>query len=363
MSNEDNSENTLRFFLGIDVAKATFDAAFADGRCAGTGIHPTSLPVRNFPRTQQGVQDLLAWAQTLAPQQPECEVEFLAVMEATGMFSTELAAWLVTEDTRVRPAIVNPHDAAHHRKSLGLRNNTDKLAARALALFGVERRPQPYQALTPQRSELRALSRYRDHLVQQRTAFKNRLKDTVVSKWVRKQEEAQLRRLDKDVARVEKQMRAHVDAHEDLKRDVELLVSIPGVAFLTATVVLSEVGDLRHFGRARPLAAFVGVSPEHNESGTSVRGRVRMSKKGNGRARQSLYLAALTAIRYPSDLSKTYHRLRGQGKPPKAALGAVMRKLLIIMRAICIADRPFEAQRACSGKICGKPVENTAEAN
>jgi transposase len=303
----------------------------------------------------------MAWVRALPEMDLESS-ECVAVMEATGTYSTELAAWLVAQEQRTKPCIVNPHDAAHHRKSLGLRNNTDKLAARALALFGLERRPQPYQELAPERAELRALSRYRDHLVQQRTAMKNRLKETAPSKWVRKREQAELKHLDKAILGVEKQLRAHVQKHEDLKHDLELLTSVPGVGFLTAVVLLAEIGDLRRFGRAKQLSAFTGLSPAHNESGTSVRGRVQMSKKGNGRARQALYLAAMTTIRYQSSLSEYYTQLLGQGKCPKAALGAIMRKLLTILRAMCIHNQKFNPKPEGGGKTCGKPVENAPAA-
>jgi transposase len=357
MNNDAEPNEVPNVYLGIDVAKATFDAALVLGTDAGCGRRPAELPVKTFPRSPHGAQDLVAWVGSTTGKALEENDHCLAVMEATGMFSTELAAWLVEASSQVKPAIVNPRDAAHHRKSLGLRNNTDKLAARALALFGLERRPQPYEALTQERAELRAMSRYRDHLVQQRTAMKNRLKENAISKWVRKREEAQLKQLDKEILRVEKKLREHVQQHEELARDVKLLISMPGVGFLTAVVLLAEVGNLRNFNRARPLTAYVGLSPEHHESGTSVRGRTHMSKKGNRRARQALYLAALTTVRYPGSLSEMYQRLLSRGRPAKAALGAVMRKMLTILRAMCITDSTFEPKGPACGKSGGKPGE------
>jgi transposase len=355
-----SKEEVVCVFLGMDVSKDTFDLALVSERDAGCGRRPAELPAEQFPRTQEGSQEMLRWARSHCAEAGA--VRFMAVMEATGSFSVELAAWLVAADPAVTVAIVNPHDAAHHRKSLGMRNNTDKISARALALFGLERRPRSYEPLPAQRAELRALNRYRDQLVQQRTALKNRMQDAAVSKWVRKQEQARLKRLEKDIDRVEKQLQNHVKLHADLQHDVELLRSIPGVGFLTAVVILAEVGDLRSFGQARPLGAFVGLSPEHNESGTSVRGHVRMSKKGNSRARQALYIAAMTTIRYPSVLTSMYERLIAKGKRPISALGAVMHKMLIIMRAMCISDTPFNREGKSGGKTCGKVVESPASA-
>lgn len=103
--------------------------------------------------------------------------------------------------------------------------------------------------------------------------------------------------------------------------------------------------------RARQLTAFAGVSPRHEESGTSVRKRTRMSKQGSSRIRRTLYMSAMTVIRGDSDLADFYHRLLDEKKTEMAALGAVMRKLLVVMRAILISGEPYV-------KHYRKPVHN-----
>jgi transposase len=339
--------------LGLDVAKATFDAAFVPRERAGTGTPATSLPAASFPRTPEGVAQLKVWLGTVRAKDAKKD-PVRVVMEATGAYSVELAAWLLKAEPTWAPAIVNPHDAMHYRKSLGLRNNTDKLAAQALALFGLERRPQSYEPCPPERAELRALTRYRQFLVEQETALKNRLQEPAPSAFVRKREQAERRHLKQEIGRIEEKTKAHVKAHAGLAHDAKLLQTVTGVGFVIAAVLLAELGDLRRFLKARQLSAFAGLSPEHNESGVSMHGRAHLSKKGSGRARRVLYLSAVTAVRYDNDFSCFYHRLRDEGKTPMAALGAVMRRMLLVMRAMLIAEAAYEPDRHGGGQSGGK---------
>jgi len=325
-------------WVGADVAKSTFDAALV--RC---NQHYPDTPLREIPactfeRSSKGVQAFLSWLDAQGLEDTDVRV----VMEATGNYSTELAVWMLSQRQTLRPAIANPRHTSAFIKSMGLRNKTDRLEARALGFYGVERRPLAYEAPSPEQAELRALSRYRDSLVRQRTALKNQMKETCGSTFVQKNQAKRLRLLTRDIERVEEQMKALVAQHEDLNRDIELLMSIYGVAFINATTVLAELGDLRRFTLARQLSAFAGMSPRHRQSGTSIHGRSRLCKQGNSRVRQCLYLSALAAIRGNNQLRDTYQRLLAQGKPRMVALGAIMRKLLTLMRAILISGKRYQ---------------------
>ena len=140
------------------------------------------------------------------------------------------------------------------------------------------------------------------------------------------------------------------------KRDFELLTSVDGVGPITALTVLAEIGDLRRFKRARQLTAYAGVSPRIVQSGTSVRGKTRMCKRGNQRIRQALYLSAMATLntKKPNTLSAMHHRLCEEGKQGKAALGAVMRKQLTVMRAVIITGKPYDPTFRGRGKLQGQ---------
>jgi transposase len=333
-------EREAVYWLGVDVAKARFDAALVR-----PGQHYPATPLRELPaecfeRSERGVSVLLHWVSNQLAGVRRAQVR--VVMEATGKYSMVLAQWIRTQCPMLAPAIVNPRLTADFIRSLGLRNATDRLAARALALYGIERSPEAYTPAPPEYLELQSLNRYRDALVRERVAEMNRAEDRSASPLVNMLHQQRLRQTDRAVQRIEDEMKALVRRHPALAHDVALLSSIYGVAFLTASLVLAELGDLRRFQHARQLTAFAGLTPQVIESGTSVHKRPRLCKQGNARVRQALYLAAMVAIRGDNDLRRTYQRLMENGKTAMAALGAIMRKLLTLMRALLISGKPYD---------------------
>ena len=335
-------------WAGCDVAKDTFDAAL----WITVGTHEPramkDIPVETFERSPEGVREFLAWADETAG---EGQGPMRAVMEATGKYSAELAVWMIGARSSLSPAIINPETARRFAQSLALRNKTDRTDARALARYGAERRPVAFEPPTAQLAELRDLSRHRQALIEMRVAEENRAKESTASPLVRKMLKRHIAQLRRDEKAIEEEMKKVLEKSPDLRRDAKLLQTVYSVGLITATSVLAELGDLRRFERARQLTAFAGASPSRQESGASVHRRTRMSKKGSSRIRKALYMAAMTAIRGDSDLADTYHRLVAKKKPKMAAIGAVMRKLLVVMRAVVISGQPYQ-------KHYRKPVHN-----
>lgn len=336
MRDEQNPVSEAAIWIGADVFKSTFDAALA--RCGQRASSPLSeLPARCFVRSPEGVAELLAWlrASGVAPESARM------VMEATGRYSVELAAWMAQACPPLSPAIASPHQTAAFIKSLGLRNKTDRMDARALALYGVERRPRAYQPPPACEGELRELVRYRDFLVRQKVAAENRAEEMRDSKYVQRTMRRQIRQLERDIEKTEKEMARVKQATPELENDIALMTSIYGVAFLTAATIRAELGDLRRFEKARQLTAFAGLNPSLRQSGSSVHGRPHISKAGNPRVRRALYLSAMVAIRGDNDFRNDYERLRAQGLSKMAALCAIMRKILVLMRALLISGKPY----------------------
>lgn len=326
---------------GFDVSKLTFDASLVRHGQKWPATPLAEIPVRTFPRTLEGVRMFLQWIYALLAN---CDEPFRVrvVMEATGRYSRELAEWLIALDPSLDPAIAPPRQTSSFIASMGLRNKTDKLEARALGFYGMERQPSAYHPMTPQEMELRELSRYRDSLVREHVAAANQASETTACKAIRDMQQKRLRLLKQDIQRIEDRMLRLVQQTPELQRDIDLLTSIYGVGFITAVTVRAELGDLRRFDKARQLTAYAGLNPSLKQSGTSVNGRPHMNKRGNPRVRQCLYLAAMVAIRGDNDLQRTNLQLREQGKSPMSALGAIMRKLLVLMRAILISGKPFD---------------------
>lgn len=342
-------------WIGIDVAKKTFDAALVfDGQhYPETKLH--EVPVKTFVRTQQGVDQFLSWVDEQLPSTDNGQLFTVqAVMESTGKFSLELATWLFQHRKENMAAIVNPGLTSSFIKSMGLRNKTDRIEARALAFYGAERRPALYEPATPSQGQLRELCRLRDSLISERVACQNRGDEESPIAFIRRTAARRIRELERHITKVEEKMKQTIQKEASLKRDYEILNSIPGVSFVTASVVLAELGDLRRFTRARQISAFAGLSPKIHDSGTSVKGKRHLCKFGNSRIRHALYMATMSAVCYCPCMRKCYEDLLHAGKSKMSALGAVMRKLLVLMRAMLIANKPYDRNYQNSGMYCGK---------
>ena len=322
-------------WAGFDVAKLSFSAALW-----GHETFP-EMRVRTFARTRTEAPAVLAWLWDSAPPGARLGV----IMEAMGSYAEELAGWLLDLDPTLHIAIANPAHTSAFLKSLGLRNKTDDLDAKALAKFGHERTPTPWERPATEASVLKDLVRTRMDLVESRTAMTLRRNDHLRASTAATQAlEQVIHALTIQVKALEAAIEAHLAQHETLGSQAKRLMSINGVGLITAVTVLSELGDLRRFARSRHLTAFAGVSPRMRQSGTSVRGRTHMCKQGSARLRSVLYMAASAAARFNPDLHEFYERLLAQGKPRRSALGAIMRKLLVLMRAVLIADQDWVPQ-------------------
>jgi transposase len=318
-------------FQGFDISKATFDVARW-----GDEAFP-SMALSCFPRTREGAR---AWLATLSSEELD---HTGVVMESTGGYSEELAAWLLEARPGLHVAIVNPFLVKSFGRSLALRNKTDRMDARLLARYGQDRQPEPWRPLPAIQAELRALARTRAHLVRLRVSLGNRLGEhSGPSPTARKAQQSVLKALDTQIHTLERGLLKLAKQDESLGRDLALAQSVPGIGPITASVVLAEAGDLRRFGRRGNLAAFLGVSPRVFQSGSSVRGRTHMCRMGGGHARSVLYMAAVAASRNKGSLGTFYRRLVEAGKPKRSALGALMRKLLLTMRAVLIQGTPYE---------------------
>lgn len=201
---------------------------------------------------------------------------------------------------------------------------------------------------------MRELTRERSNVLSERVAVSLRAAEGSCSPVVRKLQKRRIAQLEK----IEQHLRAAIEellhSVPRFKADLELLTSIPGVGLMTAATVLAELGDLRRFARARALSAFVGLSPRQHQSGSSVHRRTRMSKKGNPRVRSMLYMATLAAVRGDHALGRYYRHLLELGKTKMAALGAVMRKLIVLMRALILSGSPYRDDFNTCGKLSQK---------
>jgi transposase len=215
-----------------------------------------------------------------------------------------------------------------------------------IASFCSERRPPAWRPPAPELRELQALVRCLEGLREMRTAGVNRHSSGIAVEAVRESVEELIAHLSEQIKRTEGLIRDHINKHPGLKRQRELLDTIPGVGEATAAALLAEVPDILQYKSARQVAAFAGLVPRERQSGSSVRGRVRLSKIGNARLRKALYFPAVTALRCSPFFQQWAEGLRRRGKSKMAVIGAAMRKLVHLAYGVLKTGKPFDPEWA-----------------
>jgi transposase len=315
------------YFAGIDVSKDTLDACLLgpDGRARQ----------RAFANDHRGYAALLAWADRHAAG---AAVHFC--MEATGPYSDAPAAVLADAGRLV--SVVNPTRVKYAGLARGRGNKTDKADARLIAEYAARERPAAWQPPSPDVRELQGLVRRIDDLVEAAARDKGRLASPALTATVRKSVARTVRLLEREAARLRAAADELIASSPTLRADRDLLESIPGVGRQTATTVLAELPPVDRLPSAQSAAAYCGLSPREFTSGTSVRKKTRLSKAGNPRLRKALFLPAQTAVRFNPLLRGFFDRLVGAGKPKMQAIGACMRKLVMICYGVLKNRAPFD---------------------
>ena len=332
-------------FAGVDVSKDTLDACLLapDGRTRA----------KRFPNSPAGFAALAAWADR---QAAGGDIHFC--MEATGPYSAAIATFLHAAGRVV--SVANPARVKAHAKACGQANKTDPADARAIATFCRDRRPRPWVPPSPEVRRLQALVRRRDDLRRMAAAEKNRLDVPDLTPDARKSITRTVRFLSREAERVQAAADELVRSTPSLADNCGLLETVAGVGRQTATTILAELPPVADLPSAESAAAYCGLAPTEFTSGKSVRKRTRLSKAGNARLRTALYLPTLTAIRFNPVLKGFYARLTdpdrdGGAKPKMQAVGACMRKLVMICYGVLKNRTPFDPHWAAHRPTGGSP--------
>ena len=318
--------------LGIDIAKLKFNVCLVQ--------HNGKLRHKVFSNTATGFDQLKAW---LSRQQVE---RVHACLEATGTYGEALSLFLHQLGHRV--SVVNPAAIKAFAGSRLSRTKTDRVDAELIARFCLAQEPSAWTPLPAEVRELQALVRRLESLVEMRVAEENRLASAITVDSVRESVEALLAHLSEQIKRTEQLIRDHINRHPRLKQQSELLDSIPGVAETTAALLLAEITDITHYSSARQVAAYAGLVPRERQSGTSVRGRTRLSKIGNARLRRALYFPAITALRCSPFFQAWAEGLQKRGKSKMSVICAVMRKLVHVVYGVLKSGKKFDPEWAKS---------------
>ncbi|WBS04247.1 IS110 family transposase [Pseudoduganella sp. SL102] len=322
--------------VGVDVSKKKLDIVLLVSGKAKS---------KTLSNTPEGYQELVQWLvkQKVSPDSAH------VCLEATGVYSEPLALWL--HDAGIMVSVINPGCIKGFGQSENIRNKNDQIDAGLIARFCAAKRPPVWVPPPKEQRELKGLSDRLLALKDIRQQEKNRMEahDFAGQGDLVKNVDEHVKWLDQKITELEKEIDDHIDRHPGLKRDADLMRSIPGIGSTTIAKVLGHIGDIRRFGSAKALAAFIGVSPKQKSSGTSVRGRTSMSKIGNNDLRSALYMPGMVAKRYNTLLKTFAERLSANGMAPKAVTGAVMRKLVHLIYGVVCSGKPFDPNFLNSG--------------
>ncbi|MDO9376312.1 MAG: IS110 family transposase [Ferruginibacter sp.] len=327
----------VKQILGIDVGQKELVVCL--GRMTEDWA-PELYASKAFPNSLKGFNAMEVWVKKLVD--PDVPLRF--VMEATGVYHESLAYYLCDQQYAV--SIVLPNKVSNYFRTLKVKTINDQTASQAIALFGLERKLEDWKRPNPVYKRLRQLVRERDQLIQERTIVKNQLH---AEKSEAEPGGTSLLRMKKRITLLDKQ---EVEIKEEIQRivkkdpktneTVQLISTIPGIGTLTAVTILAETNGFELIRNKRQLTSYAGLDVVEKQSGTSVKGKPRISKKGNKYLRKAMYFPALSVMRYDERFKALFARLVSKNGIKMKAGVAVQRKLLEMTYTIFKTHRPYD---------------------
>ena len=265
------------------------------------------------------------------------------VMEATGVYHESLAYFL--SDKTYLISVVMPNKITNFFRTLEIKTVTDKSMSEAIALFGLEKTLDNWVQPKKVFRELRQITRERDQLIAERTILKNQLHAEQVEAYPSAKTVIRIKdRIKMDNAQLNETM---AEIKESIKNDAELnqavalMTTIPGIGVLTSAVIMAETNGFELIRSTSQLSSYAGFDVKEKESGTSIKGKPRISKRGNRHLRKAMHMPALTAIRHSERYKAVFVRIVARNGIKMKAAVAVQRKLLEMPYTIYKTKKPY----------------------
>jgi transposase len=294
-----------------------------------------------------------SYVKEVSLQQKQTQITFHFIVEATGTYSSKLIYALGCEKLKI--SVVSPHQSSYFFKMKNKTQKNDRADARLLAEYGLlnERElkiyvpeDEHYFKIRQSMNAIAQLEKLKMEVLCQLHAHQQlppaRQSDCIVAIYKENiaQFEAQIMQLNKELSQNQP---LETDAEESKK----YIQSVVGIGEKLTNLFIVETGGLAKFQTAKQLAKFIGITPTQHQSGTSIRSKGRMSKKGNVTLRKTLYVATWSAIRFNKAAKALYQRLKQKGKPSKVALIAVANLLVrqvftVVKKKILFDNQYFE---------------------
>jgi len=322
--------------IGIDVSKQTLDVSIYDG-----SKHEQYRVRNKFADFESKILSKLS---------NKNMDDLLFVLENTGTYHLKLANGLYERGYEI--SVENPFKVKKYSEMLLCRSKTDAVDAKIIAEFGYNIELNRYEPKSKEMSEidqcLKAIEDFHKTISQMTSQIESLQNNPIISEVVLSNYEMSIKELKDKIKELESEIERIIKSH--YLSEYKLLLGIPGVGKRLAAGVISVFGDrIGKFSNAKKMSSYLGLNPSIKESGTSVRGRGSIAKRGNRYLRKLLYMASLSAKKYNKSCKELYERLLSKGKAKKLALIAVAHKLLRQIYAILLRGVAYDENY--SGKI------------
>lgn len=325
-------------FIGIDISKNTFDLALIKDNNESTFISDA------FPNTNSGIVHLEEFLKKQGLKMDET----LFCMEHTGIYCRMLSQYLTERKYHVwieMPVkIIN---------SLGLkRGKNDRLDAKRLAEYACSKKSKAVLWDPPREVVLRIndLLTLRDRLVESRKSLKQPIKElydagfTDAAKLIEDKCKMTLKAIDQEIKQIDKELEDIINNDSNLKKLFRLATSVPGIGKITALFLLYYTNEFKLFINPKQLACYCGVAPFEHSSGTSIKGKTRVSNFANKKLKKLLHLVALSTISRNTELSAYYLRKVSEGKNKMLVINAIRNKILHRLCAVIKRETPYQLE-------------------
>jgi transposase len=323
------------YFLGIDVSKKKLDTALT---LDGVNMHENQI--ENNPAAIKSFIQLLRKEFNFPLSQ------LVVCMEHTGIYCQPFLDFAVSKKVNV---CLEP--ALQIKQSQGMtRGKNDQVDAKRIAAYAFKNR-QELKFWKPQRlalQKLKTLLVIRERLIRMRVQLEvpinetEEFLETSLRRMARSQCNKTLKAVISDIAKVDRQMDLIIKEDTKLSEQMKWATSVPGVGKITAANVIVDSGELERIPEVKKFACYAGIAPFEHRSGSSIRGKTRVSKMANMTIKRLLHLAAMSAIQCCEELKVYYHRKIAEGKNKMSALNAVRNKLISRIYACLKGQRIYQ---------------------
>jgi Transposase and inactivated derivatives len=319
----------IKQVVGIDISKDSF--VFSYGTVDISQQIRITEPIV-CDNNSNGYKTLMSYVKK---NKKSSEIPVYFVMEATGVYYENLAYFLTEKHQKVIVSL--PNKIKHYSKTLDIKSKTDRLDARMITQFGLERQMQLWHLPTPTMKALKALTREYHSIKQMAARIKNQLHAQEYSheplKETIQRSSDVLSIFKKQLKQIEKQIKELIEKDSDLNNRIKKVVQIEGIGLMTAVSIIAETNGFALIENTKQLSSYAGLDVVYNESGLKKH-KTSISRKGNKFLRQAVYMPAISACKYNPRLKQLYIRLVIKRNLKKVGIVAVARKLLILVYTI-----------------------------